>query len=418
MLDADSWQEIVATLKKNRLRTALTACGVFWGIFMLVLMLGFGNGLEQGVTRGMRGFATNSMYVWGQRTTLPYKGLSPGRRVQLTNEDTAALRANIPEIQFLAPRAQLGGWRGGDNISRGDKTANLGVSGDLPEYAMIQPMTMVAGRFVNDLDIAGRRKIAVIGPRAYAELFAPGENPIGQHIKIQGVYFMVVGHFQPKQSGHMAERQAQTVFIPLTTFQQAFNYANKVDFFAVAAPSQVSAAALEAKVRYFLAERQRVAPDDRPAFGSFNAGEAFGKMMAAFTGIKVVVWLVGIMTLLAGVIGVSNIMLIVVKERTKEIGIRKALGATPMSIVGQIIQESTLLTAVAGYLGLCAGVGLLELVGAVMGPSDTGVFAPPSVDLRIALIATVVLIVSGMVAGFMPARHAAGIDPVEALRAA
>jgi len=417
MFDRDTWQEIVSTLGKNRLRTALTACGVFWGIFMLVIMLGFGHGLETGVKKDMGGFATNAVYVWGERTSLPFKGLPPGRDVSFTNDDIAAIRERVDGIEHLAPRNQLGGWMGGDNVTRGRKTGSFSVNGDMPDFQYVQPMRFDRGRFINALDIEQRRKVAVLGNRAIRALYEEGEDPIGTHIQIQGVYFTVVGTFQTTQSGEMAERQGNTIFIPFTTFQRAFNYGDRVGWFAVTARSDASAAQVETDVRAVVAERQRIDPEDSQALGSFNAGKEFKKIGNIFGGINFLVWFVGVITLLAGVIGVSNIMLIIVKERTKEIGIRKAVGATPAAIMAQIIQESTLLTAIAGYIGLTAGVAALELVGAAMGDGSSGMFARPEVDLRIALIATAILVVSGAVAGIMPARHAVRINPVEALRA-
>jgi putative ABC transport system permease protein len=415
MFDSDKWQEIIATLRKNKLRTFLTMCGVFWGIFMLIVMVGFGNGLHKGVSKNAMGFAVNSVYVWSQRTSMPYQGLQPGRRVPLTNEDVEAVKRRVANIEYLAPRMQLGGWRDGNNVTRGEKTGNFSVMGDLPAFQYIQPMNMQHGRFINDIDIEQRRKVAVIGEATYDVLFEPDENPIGKHIKVKGVYFQVVGMFKPLQSGERGERTSQTIFIPFTTFQRAFNQGNRIGWFSFTAKADSSAAELEEEVRRVLIDRHKVHPDDRNAFGSFNAAEEFGKWQMVFLAIKVLIWFVGIATLLAGVLGVSNIMLIVVKERTKEIGIRKALGATPRSIVSLVIQESITLTTVAGYLGLVAGVGVLELYGALAGGSD--MLAPPTIEFEVAIIATIVLIVSGAIAGIIPARHAARVKPVEALRA-
>jgi putative ABC transport system permease protein len=414
MLDTDSWQEIYATLRTNKLRTLLTAAGVFWGIFMLLIMLGFGNGLETGIAQNMRGFATNSIYVWGRSARMPYQGMQPGRRIRFDNADINALR-QVGGIEHLAPRNQLGGWRSGNNVIYGTETGNFTVMGDYPAFRHIQPMVFEQGRFVNDLDIRDRRKVAIIGAQVYKELFPPGVEPIGEYIQINGVYFQVVGMFRSKARGEEGDRQASTIFIPFTTFQQAFNAGDRVAFFAMTARPGIPAQAVEDRVRRILAERHRVHPDDELALGSYNAGEEFGKVTMLFLGIRYLIWFVGIMTLLAGVIGVSNIMLIVVKERTREIGVRKALGATPWSIIGLIIQESVVLTALAGYAGVIAGVGFLELIGGLFQGSDG--FAPPQVDLQATLIAAVVLIVSGAVAGIIPARMAARVNPVEALRA-
>lgn len=415
MFDADRWQEIIATLRTNKLRTALTALGVFWGIFMLLLMLGFGNGLEHGVQKNMSGFATNSVYIWGQRTSIPYKGMQPGRHVSYNNGDVEAIRANIDGIKYLAPRNRLGGWRGSNSVVRGLRTGAFGVMGDYPDIRYIQPMRMVRGRFLNELDLERRRKVAVIGSTVYDELFERGEQPIGEYIRINGVYFQVIGVFKPRQTGDDGDRQSQTIFIPFTAFQQAFNIGDRVGWFAINAKSSYSASKVEDQVRALLAERHKISPKDRQAIGSFNAEEEFGKVTTLFMAIRFFIWFVGVFTLLAGVIGVSNIMLIVVKERTKEIGIRKAIGATPLSIVTLVIQEAVVLTTLAGYLGVVAAVGFLEGLGSVFG-SD-GILAAPQVDLSVALIATAILIVSGAAAGIIPAYHAARINPVEALRA-
>lgn len=415
MFDWDKWQEIIATVRKNKLRTALTVFGVFWGMFMLLLMLGFGNGLETGIRKNMRGFATNSVYVWGQRTSMPYMGLQPGRSLRYTNEDTEAIAREVSGLAHFAPRNQLGGHRDSNNVTRGVKTGNFQVVGDYPAFQHIQPVRFEKGRFINENDIQERRKVAVIGKGVYDILYERGENPIGTYVKAHGVYFQVVGMFRPRQSGDQGDRAANTIHIPFTTFQQAFNYGNRVGWFSVTGKPHVSGVQLEKDIRKVLSARHKIHPEDEHAIGSFNAEEEFGKVTTLFTGIKLFVWFVGMMTLLAGVIGVSNIMLIVVKERTKEIGIRKALGAPPWSIVSLILQESVVLTSLAGYIGLIAGVGVLELVSSVIGDSNDA-FANPQIDFNVALIGAAVLVVSGALAGIIPARHAVGISPVEALR--
>jgi putative ABC transport system permease protein len=414
-VSVDTWQEIIGTLRKNKVRTLLTACGVFWGIFMLVLMLGFGSGLERGVSRGMAGFATNAVFIWGQRTSIPYQGLQAGRSIEFENGDITLLR-KFPEIRHLSPRLQLGGWRGGDNVSRGTKSGDFTVAGDYPDLLHIQAMKFARGRFINDLDIRNRRKVAIIGPRAYEQLYRRGEDPIGTHIKIQGVYFTVVGQFAPIASGPTTERLENTVFIPFATFQQAFNFGSQVGWFGIVAHDHVDAAAFEEQLRAALAKRHRVSPEDRAAIGSFNAADRFGQLTGLFRGIRLLIWVVGAFTLLAGVIGVGNIMLIVVNERTKEIGIRKALGATPWSIMSQVVQEATALTALAGYVGLVAGVGALEVASRAFGESHE-IINNPQVDFQLAIVATAVLVIAGAIAGFIPARAAAKVNPVEALRA-
>jgi putative ABC transport system permease protein len=414
MFDLDKWLEIWATLSRNKLRTALTALGVGWGILMLVCAVAFARGLQSGVARQMGGFATNSVYVWGGRTTMPYKGMQPGRWTQFTDAETEAL-AKVPGIEVLSPRIRVGGWPNNLNITRGGETGSFAVMGDFPQFTRIMNMEMQAGRFVDALDINDRRKVAVIGNQVRDVLFRPEENPIGQHISVGGVWFQVVGVFKPTGEGDEGDRQSQTIMVPFTTAQQAYNLQNKVGFFAMTVDRDLPADLVEDRVRTALAERLRIHPDDKEAFGSFNGAKEFGKIQRIMTGIEFITWFIGVMTLLAGVLGVSNILLISVKERTKEIGVRKALGAPPSAIVATIVQEAIVLTTVAGYFGLVAGVALLEAFAVVVPPD--GPLAAPEVDFSVAITSVVILVVSGSLAGLIPARHAARIPPVEALRA-
>ncbi|MBL9106303.1 MAG: ABC transporter permease [Myxococcales bacterium] len=421
MIDVDRWQEIWDTLRRNRLRAALTACGVFWGVFMLIVMLGFGHGLREGVHRGMAGFASNSLYVWPQRTSMPHDGLLPGRFVRLTLDDAEAVRAGVPGVRVVAPRNELGGGRRATaNVRRGDKTGAFRVAGEVAEMTEIQAVILERGRLLNPLDLGERRKVAVIGARVREQLFAADEQPIGGSIEVRGVYFMVVGVFRSPQTGDDAERHDTSIQVPLTTYAGAFGAGERVGSFAILAEDGVPSTRVEADVLALLGRRHHVHPDDRQAFGSFNADRELRKVSGLFDAIGLVIWFVGTVTLIAGVIGVSNIMLIVVKERTREIGVRKAVGATPASIVLQIVQESTVLTGFAGGVGLVVGVGLVELVGTMMDGLPPGqqpsMFARPEVDFTIAVAATLVLVVFGALAGALPARHAVLINPVEALR--
>jgi len=359
IFDTDRWREVFATLGANKVRTALTAFGVMWGIFMLVVMLGAGSGLKNGVTSEFNGFASNSLYIWTQRTTMPYKGLPAGRNFWMTNEDTKAIRERIPEARVIAPRNEVGGWRGAANVVRGMRTAAFGIKGDYPDIREIQPFDMKLGRHLNIMDVEQKRKVAVIGAKVINDLYAEGEEVIGSNIRINGVYFTVVGTFTTKKSGREAEDDAQSIFIPLTSFQQAFNYGNFVSYYGFAPAEGVSTAVIEEKIIKLLKERHRVHPNDEFAFGSNNNEEEFAEYASVFTGIDFLIWFVGTLTLVAGVIGISNIMLVIVKERTKEIGIRRAIGATPWSIVSQIVLEALVLTslAVTGFTGLLKSDG-------------------------------------------------------------
>ena len=419
MFDYDKWQEILATVKKNKLRTFLTMFGVFWGIFMLLLLLGSGKGLENGVTQGFGRWATNSGFVWSQKTTMAYSGMQPGRFIRFTNEDKTAIEQNVPGLETVSPRNDLGGWRGGNSVSRGKKAGAFSVYGDYPDFQQIQYVDVAAGRHINAKDIKDKRKVAVIGQSVQDVLFEKDENPVGEYILIKGVYFQVVGVFKSFRSGEQGNRDTQTIFVPFTTFQQAFNFGNSVGWFAFKAKEGVNATEVEEGIKKVLRERHKVHPEDQNALGSVNLEKEFGQVRGLFSGISIFVWIVGIGTLIAGVIGVSNIMLIIVKERTKEIGVRKALGATPLSIISLIIQESVIITAFAGYLGIFWGTLIVETIGHFVRQQPGGsleMFGPPEVSFSTALSALVVLVVFGALAGLIPAQKAAKISPIEAIR--
>ncbi len=418
IFDRDNWQEIWSALGKNKLRTFLTALGVFWGIFMLIVMLGSGKGLENGVKSDFGNFATNSLYVWTRTTTKPYKGFPPGRWFGLNADDVEPLRRQFPDLEAVCGRLQLGGHNSESNVYYGSRNGPFEVNGDIPDFLKIAPRKIIQGRFINQKDLDEKRKIAVIGKRVKEVLFEPGEDPIGKSIRIQGVYFMVVGVFDLFNKSTGGEREDENIFIPLTSFQQAFNRGNRIGWLAIMSKPDKSVAALEPAIIRFLADRHDVHPDDARAFGHWSAEKEYVRMNNVFMGIRFLVWLVGIGTLAAGIIGVSNIMLIVVKERTKEIGIRKSIGATPFAIVSQIVLEALVLTAIAGYTGMLAGVYLIEGLNfaLVQAGVEAGMFKNPEVDFGVVIKATIVLIFAGGMAGLLPARRAAQIEPVVALR--
>ena len=418
LFDRDKWTEIMQALSKNKLRTFFTAFGVFWGIFMLVIMLGSGQGLQNGVNQGMGDMANNALFMWTQQTTVPYKGFPRGRRFNFNNDDTKALRENMPELEYIAPRLQIFSAEGNNNVVRGERTAAYTIQGDYPDMNKIDPVNILAGRFINKNDIIDKRKVVVIGTRVKDEMFEGDENPIGEYLRIRGVYFRVVGVYSSKKSDQQAERENQQIFMPFTTLQQTYNMGNVVGWYSMTAYKEVPASVALEKAKKIMRERHSIAPTDERALGSFNVETEFQKMENLFAGINGLIWIVGIGTLLAGVIGVSNIMLIVVKERTKEIGIQRAIGATPMAIQSQIILESVFLTASAGYVGLVFGVGLLELINYALVEFNMGggMFARPEVDFKKAIIALGILIVSGAFAGLIPARRATKLKPIDALR--
>lgn len=417
MLDLDKWKEIWATLKANPLRTTLTAFGVFWGVVMLMAMLSFGSSMQTGMQRQVKGMATNLLFIWGQQTSEAFDGLPPGREVRFSTDDIPHLR-RLPAIEHLAPRLQLGGWMNNFKVRRNSKNGTFTVMGDYPEFAKIIAFQYDAGRFINELDIQQGRKVAVIGDGVRALLFGPDEDPIGQYIEISGIFFQVVGVTHTLRGGGMGNRDRETVWVPFTTMRASFNTGDRVGFFAMTAKPGFDGPELERQVRGVLSDRHRVAPTDKLAMGSFNMFVEFGKFDTFMLVILIMSWVVGGATLMAGVVGVSNIMLITVKERTKEIGVRKALGAPPLSIVAMVMKESIALTLIAGLVGVSAGVGIMAFFDYVLTNVATDLpFGPPNVGFTTVLTALAVIVGGGSLAGIMPASHAASIKPIEALRA-
>jgi putative ABC transport system permease protein len=419
MFDRDKWQEIYSSLRSNKLRTFFTAFGVFWGIFMLIIMLGSGNGLRNAVFSGMGDFATNSAIVWTEQTTVPFKGFPRGRFWLFHTSDMEALLKNIPEIDQLAPRLQPWEGNGSNNVVHGIKTGAYTITGDYPAINKIDPVLILEGRFLNEIDLHNKRKVAVIGNRVRDELFKKDEQVLGEYIRINGIYYKVVGVFEPKNKNiNIGGDKEKSIFIPFTTMQVSYNMGDDVYYFLVTAKPQRSASVVEEKCMKILAERNHIAPKDEQAFGHFNLEKEFKKMNGLFLGIRILIWIVGTGTLLAGVIGVSNIMLIIIKERTREIGIQRAIGATPWRIISQVITESVTLTIIAGSFGLVLGVFLLETLNKLLNSSGGGdeMFKNPEVDIKVAVTALIVLIISGIIAGLIPARKAVSMKPVEALR--
>lgn len=413
MIDLDKWQEIYATAKRHKLRSTLTAFGVFWGIFMLVILLGAGRGLENGVT-GQFGGNVNQIYFWTGTTSYPYKGLAKGRRIQFNDADVAAIRQNIPDVDLLLPLNSAGGLP----VMYEDKSEGYPIRGAHQESNQIMAFEVTFGRFINQFDVAQRRKVAVIGSQVATVLFGPEVNPVGKAIEIKGIPFLVVGTARSTRTGGGNRNENENVFIPNSTLRHTFNQANYVQQMVLTPQNPDAAGDLEQRVKKLLAVRHKVHPEDTVAIRSFNVQEEYDKVQGLFTGIALFSWLVAIGTILAGVIGVGNIMLIIVKERTKEIGIRKALGATPFSIVMMVIQEALTMTGVAGYFGLVMGVLLLETINSGLQASGGGgqFFANPEIDFQVAVTAIIVLMIAGTLAALMPAYKAAMIDPVKALQ--
>lgn len=397
----------------------MTIFGVFWGIFMLVVLVGTGTGLQNGAYAGFGNYATNTFFIWTRITTKPYKGFGIGRKFYFNNEDTKILGASVPEIKTLAPRGRKRSRDMLNNVVYKDKTATLTIYGDEPQIREINLLEVFQGRFLNRIDLEEKRKVAVIGHESLPLLFSRDQEPIGQYIRISGIEFQVVGVFKlPNKNDDNYEENAKAVFLPLSTFQQTFKWGETVGWFSVNVKPQFNAGQVKEKVRAILARRHSVAPNDKRAFGSWNMAENFRKITDLFIGIRFLIWFVGTFTLLAGIIGISNIMMIVVKERTGEIGIRRAIGATPFFVISQLILETVLLTSLPGYLALVAGVGVLETINRLMSffKIDTEMFLNPQIDLQTAFAALCILTVGGVLAGVMPAFRAVQMKPVDAIR--
>jgi putative ABC transport system permease protein len=408
MFRRETWLEIFDTLRKNKLRTALTGFSVAWGILMLVVLLGSGQGLGNGIEYQFRDDATNSIWVMPGTTSVPFAGRQPGRNVQMTNADRTATQRKVSQVEHITSRFPI---RGTTRVRYGKEVATFDLRSVHPEHQFLEKTEVVEGRFLNDLDIREFRKVASIGVRVQEQLFGK-EDPLGKEIYINDIAFKVIGTFTDAGG----QNEQEKIYLPITTSQKVFNGADRIGMFmyttgdATLAESEESAK----EVRSQIAERHDFSPEDQRALFVRNNVENFARMMAMMQGIRTFVWIVGIGTLVAGVVGVSNIMMIAVRERTKEIGIRKAIGATPRSILSLVLQEAVLITAVSGYVGLVLGVALLEVFVRVVPNSEF--FRNPQVDLVVALSATALLVVAGVLAGLVPARRAASVRPIEALR--
>ena len=417
MFNRDRWKEILEVLTKNWFRTVLTAFGVFWGILILIILLAAGKGLENGIRADFDNIATNTMFIWTRSTTKAYKGLPKDRNFSFKVEDVTLLRQNFPQLRFISPRNQLGGFRGSNNVVRGIRTGAYNIYGDYPEFIEQEPMQITRGRFINHNDINENRKIAVIGNGVVRELYEPGEEALGTYIKINGVNFMVVGTYKKRSSNGDNEEGQKQIFVPFTAFSQAFNRADNVGWMAITAEDGTSITSLKEDIVGFMKDKHRVHPEDQRAIGYFDLFEQFNRVESLFGAMRFIAYFVGILVLLSGIIGVSNIMLIVVKERTKEIGIRRALGEQPWSIRKQILLESLFLTLISGMAGISLGALFIYGINALLdmnGPVD--MFMSPSVSLGVVVAALAILIVSGLLAGFIPAQSAIRVKPIDALR--
>ncbi len=418
MFDIDKWQEIFATIKKNKMRTFLTGFSVAWGIFMLMILLGSGNGLSNGVSENFMRDAVNAMWLWSGRTSIPYQGLKEGRDIRFTNADYDVLK-DLDGIEYTSGRYYIRG----NKFSYGNEYGEYTAITCHPDLQDVENIEIVDGRFINQVDINQTRKSVVLGKDIYDALFKD-KNAIGEYVRVNNIPFKVVGIC--REGGGTRHRNA---YIPVSTGQKVFNGSNRLHNFALTinATTLEESQAIEQRVRETMARKHRFDASDESAMGSYNKLEDVIQTMKIFQAIKIFIWIIGTGTLIAGVVGVSNIMLIVVKERTKEIGIRKAIGASPSSVIGLVLLESILITTVAGYIGLVMGTGLMELINLVVekqyevsaatnGGNGETIFRNPTVDLGVAMTATLLLVVAGTIAGYIPAKRAARIKPIEALR--
>ena len=413
LFDTDTFREILDSILRNRSRSLLTGFGVFWGVFMLMLLTGGGQGLKELLVQNFEGFAQNTCIVATNSTSKPYKGFKKGRTWDLEYADVDRLKAMVPELETVSPTVSL--W--GKSVTRDDHTSSSAVvKGARADYANIETPKIKYGRWLNDADNLQERKVCVIGKQVYEELFPEGGSPLGQRICIDGSYYTVIG-VDWKDTGGISinGRASESVTIPINHARRAYNLGNTVHLLCFTAKEGITMSDITPRVREIIARRHYIAPDDEQAMFLLNTQLIFGIVDNLFRGINFLIWLIGLGTLLAGVIGVSNIMMVSVKERTTEIGIRRAIGATPRQILGQIISESIVLTLAAGMIGIVFSV--LILAGVELAMTTDGVLkAAFQVPFGTAVLAALLLTVLGVLAGLMPALRAMRIKPVDAMR--
>lgn len=412
----DRWVEIWVTITRNKTRSLLTCLGVFWGILMLVFLLGGGNGMKNGIFSNIEGFSTNSVFFYTDRTSEPYKGFNKGRNWEMRNRDLESIRNNVEGVEYISP--VLWGSRSEKNVVYGQLTGTYNVKGVLSEYFSIETQEVYYGRLLNDVDMQERRKVCLIGTDVNSVLFH-NADPCGKYIRVNGLYYQVVGVVKQRASGvNIGGRSEETVLLPFTTMQQTLNQGDILHFLCVSAKIGHPVDRLIDDIKTVLKVQNEIAPSDPQAVGVINIAAQFDTFTMLFTGIDILIWLVGMGTLLAGVIGISNIMMVTVKERTKEIGVRRALGAKPFNIISQVMSESLVLTALAGLMGLSFGVFVLDGVGKIMTAqdSDNPIFLNMQVNIQTAVAATIVILVSGLFAGLIPAWRATRIKAIDAIR--
>ncbi|MDR3236114.1 MAG: ABC transporter permease [Prevotellaceae bacterium] len=413
MFDLDRWNEIFMTIRRNKVRSVLTAFGVFWGVFMLVALLGGGAALEKKILKEVSGVATNSCFIMGGRTSEAYKGFRKGRYWQAVNRDVEIIKAKVKGLDEISPLIMP--WSAAsDNAVRGEKKGTVNLMGTYANYNKMDHHTMKFGRYLNDMDVQEHRKVCMIGSRVYEVLFNRGEDPVGKDIRVDGVYYKVIGVGDGSDNISFNGDKREAVTIPFTTMQKIYNYGDRIELLCALAKPGVAVSDVQEQIETILKNNHSIAPHDKQAINAFNLETMFQQVRYLFLGVNILAWIVGFGTLFAGIIGVSNIMTVTVRERTQEIGIRRALGAKPSAILTQIMSESFTITAMAGFLGISFGVLVLQMIDLAVS-DDGGATSMFQISFVTAVSAALIIIILGTLAGLGPAFRAMKIRPIEAL---
>ena len=415
IFNRDTWQEIFGSIRKNKARTIITVIGVLWGIFIYIVLSGAAKGLDHGFEEEFKGVAMNSMFAWPMQTSVPYAGFKSGKPVKFKLGDVQVLKSRIPMIKSIAPRIVKGGFSGGSgSVVRGQRTGSYSIYGDYSIFSKIFIQKIyIGGRFINEGDVKSCRKVCIIGEKTKKDLFGKDEKAVGEYIQIDKVFFKVIGVKKYEEGGGM--EQDDDITIPFTTFQKLYNTGDDIGWLAIAAHDDADVVKVEDDVKRILKEIHQISPEDERAIGSFNLGEMFVRIFGFAKGLAFLSLVVGVATIIAGVIGIGNILLISVKERTKELGVRRALGATPSEVRGQIILESVFLTMISGVFGIILGALVLRLIDFLSKDADIP-YTNPTVPIPYILGALFLMVALGTLIGLIPAQRAVSIKPIDALR--
>ena len=418
IFDKDTWQEIFGSIGQNKLRTVITIIGVLWGIFLYILLSGIAKGVDNGFEQRFERISSNSLFVWTQNTSIPYLGFKIDRRWNIKLNDVETLKMEIPEIKNIAPRIQKGNWGSqGASVTNGQRNGTYNIYGDYPILKVVSQKDIYdGGRFINHLDIKEERKVCVIGERTKKELFSDDINPIGKYININNIYFKVIGIHKFVDEGGGSFADDGDIHVPFSTFKRLYNTGDIVGFLLIAGFDDVDILKVERQVKNLLKKIHSVHPDDERAIGAFNLGALFTRIKNFANGMSFISLVIGVATIIAGVIGIGNILLISVRERTKEIGIRRAIGASPNHIRKQIILESVFLTVVAGIIGIILGAFVLYVINIATQNLEDIPFTNATVPLYYIFAALLMMIGLGTLIGFVPAEKAISIRPIDALR--